>query len=96
MKETLDHEGNVYVQLCECDEEGPGTCDYHAAREWDDPIREWNEGVRPVRTLTFTLDGGREVMVTILSHGEVTVAERARSDHSISWGPPISCTSDTA
>lgn len=48
------------------------------------------------RVLTFTLDAGRELLVTVFNHGEITVAERETADHSISWGPPLRPTSDSA
>lgn len=51
---------------------------------------------KELRTLTFTLEDGRELLVHVFDHGEVTVAERERAEHWLSWGPPIRPTSDSA
>jgi hypothetical protein len=105
MKETLDQDGNLYIQTCECDD-GPGLCDYHADREslteaiaahpvsWKP--RVFNTADLGPRVLTFTLKGGREVMVTQLDSGEVILAERERADHTLPWSAPLRPTHDSA
>jgi hypothetical protein len=48
------------------------------------------------RTLTYTLYDGREVMVTLLTSGEVALAERWKADPYLPWSAPIQPTSDSA
>jgi hypothetical protein len=97
MKETLDQEGNLYYQRCEC---GPGfTCDYHTAREWEDSHAEASDLARsildhPSNTATATPqsrvyehDSGDQVLVTTYADGSTTVALRLKGW--TSWGAPL-------
>jgi hypothetical protein len=111
MRESLDQNGNVFEEPCGCGL--GYTCSYHTLRELDDEAADIAEAVtaHPAswkprvfntvelgpRVLTFTLSGGREVMLTILTEsGEVTLAERERADHTLPWSAPLRPTHDSA
>jgi hypothetical protein len=111
MKEVVNEAGFVSEEACGCGL--GYTCSYHTLGELDDAAAEIAEAVaaHPAswkprvfntvdlgpRVLTFTLEGGREVMLTIFTDsGEVTLAERERADHTLPWSAPLRPTSDSA
>jgi hypothetical protein len=103
-KETIDQDGYLYTVPCECDE--GRECFYHFSRRTDDDAADLTDAIEAhpasyntaepgPRDLTFQLQDGREVMVTLLAKGQVTVAERSTPDHSVSWGPSVFPSSDS-
>jgi hypothetical protein len=111
MREVVNEAGFITEEPCGCGL--GYVCTYHATRQLDDEAAELAEAIaaHPAswkprvfntveagpRVVTFTLTGGREVMVTILTEsGEVTLAERERADHTLPWSAPLRPTHDSA
>jgi hypothetical protein len=110
VREVVNEAGFISEEACGCGL--GYVCTYHAMRQLDDQAAEiaeavavhpatWKPRVLTVvetgpRILTYTLAGGREVMVTHLDSGEVVLAERECVDHTLPWSAPLRPTSDSA